>query len=298
MGRFILIFILLIFSAAPVAAKTDREKEYAAETAEAERLGRIIYDYDIAAWVATDLLVERIGALDGKVSGWIVEKADGGERVLFYRGSNGLFAPGYSIDVRKGKAVGASFAAYPADAALTPAQATMIKAREAGLKAGASGCSPSYNTVVIPDETIGYLVYILAATTDPNAVQIGGHLRHDIDAAGENVVGFRKFTNSCIALSKVAPDGKSIVVALLVSQVLTAYPTEIHVWASLLHDIDLFVVTGEKALWKVSGGQITDESSILRASFGDGAFEPPAPDWSVLRINEVGHFVEPGFFEN
>lgn len=297
MGRLLFILGFWAALAAPAAAKTDREIEFAAEIAEAEKLGRIIFEYDIAAWVATDSLIGKLGGLEDKVTGWVVEKADKGESVLFYRGSNGLFSPAYSINVRDGKAIDASLVEYPAGAALTPGQTAMIKARETGLKAGVSGCSDTYNTIVIPDESIGYLVYVMAATTNSNAVQIGGHLRHDIDAAGENVVGFRKFTNSCIALSKAAPDRKSIVVALLVSQVLTAYPTEIHVWASLLHEVDLFVVTGEKALWKVSNGKISDESRILKASYSAGEYRPPAGDWSDLHLEESSWPFDPALLE-
>lgn len=302
MRRLASIAILLAALTAPAAfARTEMEEEYAAEVAEAEKLGRVIFEYDRAAWVATDLLVEHIGPeLEGRVSGWIVEEAEnarGDERVLFYRGSNGLFAPAYSIDVQNGKAIASSYRAHAENDALTPMQSAMIKARETGVKAGASGCASSYNTVVIPDASIGYLVYVLAATTDPDAIVIGGHLRHDIDAAGENVVGFRKFTNSCITLRRPPRASGQTLVALMVSQVLTPYPTEIHVWASLLHEADLFVLTGEKSMWKVSGGKISDASSILKASMTKVSFEPPASGWSVLRVHESGGLFESELIE-
>lgn len=296
MARLFLLIAILAGFAAPVAAKTDLETEYATEIAEAERLGRIIHDYDIAAWVATDLLVERVGDLRGKVTGWIVEDEGKGERVLFYRGSNGLFMPAYSMTVENGKASDVSFKAYAENDALTPTQTAMIKARERGLATGVSGCSKSYNTVVIPDEAIGYLVYVLAATTDPTTVQIGGHLRHDVDASGENVVGFRKFTNSCLALPKPSAGGGQQVVAMMVSQILTPYPTEIHIWANLLHDIDLFVITGEKTMWRVSNGRINDESSLLARARQNVSFTPPASVWSILNTDEYGHPLDGDFF--
>jgi len=293
---FSFIFALFLF-AQPAAAETQLEADYAAEIAEAESLGRIIYDYDIAASVATDLLVEEVGDLNGKVTGWIVEETDDGERVLFYRGSNGLFTPAYSVNVRSGKAISKSFTAFSDEDRTTPAQTAMIKARETGLNAGVSGCANSYNTVVIPDETIGYLVYVLAAATDADVVQIGGHLRHDIDPSGERVVGFRKFTNSCFALGKRSPDGKGEIVAMIVSQVVTVYPTEIHVWASLLHKLDIYVVTGPDVLWKVSNGKITDASSIRKASFSNVTFEVPPSDWSILKTDENGEYIGSDYFE-
>ncbi len=296
-----LISIAVLVAALPsptAFARTAMEEQYAAEIAESERLGRIIFEYDRAAWAATDLLVQRIGRkLEGKVKGWIVEDVEDGERVLFYRGSDSVFEPAYSADIRNGKAVAAGFVAHGENEALTPLQLTMIKAREAGLKAGDSGCAKAYNTVVIPDETVGFLVYVLASTTNPEAVVIGGHLRHDIDAAGEKIVGFRKFTNSCIALRRPQMNSDEKLVALLVSQVVTPYPTEIHVWVSLLHKTDLFVVTGEKAMWKVSGDKITDESSILKAPQTKVSFEPPVRDWFALRTHESGGPFEPALRE-
>lgn len=296
MARLIFLIAILAGFAAPVAAETDLETKFAPEIAEAERLGRLIYDYDIAAWVATDLLVDHIGDLKGKVKGWIVEDDGKGERVLFYRGSNGLFSPAYSIAVEEGEASAASYKAYAEHDALTPTQTAMIKARERGLAEGVSGCSKRYNTVVIPDETIGYLVYVLAATTDPATVQIGGHLRYDVDARGENVVGFRKFTNTCIAIPGATPGGDQQAVALMVSHILTPYPTEIHVWANLLHEIDLFVVTGEKTMWRISNGKIKDESSRLTNARRKVSFTPPASDWSVLKADEYGHPLSDDFF--
>lgn len=293
MTRFFALIAVFAAMLTPASAKTDIETEFAAQIAESEMLGRIIYDYDMAAWVATDQLVDQVGDLRGKITGWIVEDSERGERVLFYRGSNGLFAPAYSIEVRQGKAAASTFKSYSESEALTPAQAAMIKARELGLMTGTSGCAKSYNTVVIRDDAAGFLVYILAATTDLDTVQFGGHLRHDIDSAGENVVGFRKFTNTCIALKKLPPSGNELV-ALMISQVLTPYPTEIHVWASLLHDIDIFVVTGERQMWKVSGGKIEDASSILTASSSNVSFMPSRADWSILRSYETGGIFEPG----
>jgi len=258
-------------------AETDREIEFAAEIAEAERLGRIIYNYDIAVWRATDLLTERAGRdLTGKIKGWIVEEAEEGERVLFYRGSNGQFTPAYSVEVRNGEAVSASYQAFSENDRLSPSQLAMIRARETGADAGASGCAKAYNTVVVPDEATGYFVYILAASTEPGAVVLGGHWRHDVDSTGEKIVGFRKYTNSCLTLKSPKRSDRVVTVGLLVSHLLTDHPTEIHVWASLLHDISFFVATRDKRLWKVSAGKITDEASLEKASVTGDAPEPPA----------------------
>lgn len=71
MGRLLFILGFWAALAAPAAAKTDREIEFAAEIAEAEKLGRIIFEYDIAAWVATDSLIGKLGGLEDKVTGWV-----------------------------------------------------------------------------------------------------------------------------------------------------------------------------------------------------------------------------------
>lgn len=214
--------------------------------------------------------------LEGKVSGWIVEEDGDGERVLFYKGTTTGFAPAYSMNVRNGRAIEKSFVAFGEGEALTLAQAAMIKARERGITAGVSGCAKTYNTVVIPDEEIGFLVYVLAATTEENAVVFGGHLRHDVDASGEAVVGFRKFTNSCLVVRRPKLPKDATIAALMVSQVVTNYPTEIHIWLALQHGVTLYVVAPEKLLWVVENGTIREvvrEEKKQAATFD----APPAP---------------------
>ncbi len=263
MKRILLLTLLLAFGFNRAAlAGTPAEEQYAGEIAESQTLGRIIYRYDRAAAAATDLLIDEVGRLSGKVLGWIVEEDGDDERVLFYKQAATGFAPAYSIAVRNGAAIDNSLVTHDEGEALTPAQATMIKARERALAEGVSGCAKDYNTVVIPDEKIGYLVYVLAATTERNAVVFGGHLRHDVDASGETIVGFRKFTNTCLVVRPPKFSDDAVVAGLLVSQVVTDYPTEIHVWLNLLHGVQLYVVTMDKRLWAVEDGKIRDAGQV------------------------------------
>jgi len=68
--------LLLGSPAAPAAAPTAAQ---AAAVAEAQRIGRDIYDFDQAAWGSTDALVAAIPDPGAQgVRGWIVEREPGG----------------------------------------------------------------------------------------------------------------------------------------------------------------------------------------------------------------------------
>lgn len=231
--------------------------EFRAEVEEAERLGRLLFEHDRAAAVATDAIVEKYGTKQGDARGWIEERVgDDAFSVIFYRENGERFSPVFAASVAGGK-VGAASVRRADDETFSEDQLAKVRARERALKEPKSGCAKEYNTVVIPDDVIGFFVYVLAASRDPNAVVIGGHLRHDINPAGETVVGFKKFTNTCIVLGKPPLKREEQVVALAVSQVLTRHPTEIHVMASLLHDLPLYVITGRDEIWEVRNGDIS-----------------------------------------
>jgi len=239
-------------------AASDPLKTYQTQIQEAERLGRRIYEHDRAALVATDFLFEN---LDGKIAkgvvGWIEEEiSEESIRVFFYNIDNNVFRPAYSVDVKRGKLIESSYVEYPKSAEFTPTQLLIAKARDLGARQKFAACSQNYNTVVFPNENGGYYVYVLAATFLPGVVVIGGHYRFEIDAAAEQVVETRKFTNSCIALNKNATPEGAQPVALMVSHVLTPYPTEIHAFVSLQHDMPIYVMTVDnKTIWSVEKGK-------------------------------------------
>ena len=76
-------------SPAPATTVTARSPAQLAATAEAERIGRDLFDFDQAAWGSTDALVAAMPDPGGAgVRGWIVEREPAGAVAIFY-GLNG-----------------------------------------------------------------------------------------------------------------------------------------------------------------------------------------------------------------
>jgi len=91
---------------------------------------------------------------------------------------------------------------------------------------------------------------VLAATTNPKAVLLGGHHRLTISANGHEVLEKRAFSNTCLTLKKDAA-----VAALYATHVLDPYPVETHVFASLLHHVPIYIGT-ENGMFVVEGKAI------------------------------------------
>ena len=112
-------------------------------------------------------------------------------------------------------------------------------------------CAEQYNSVVLPirngDEPL-LLVYLLAATAEPDVVVAGGHLRYAISPDGAKIEGQRTFTKSCMVMStKDAPDRKQVE-AMMLTHLLDPTPTEIHVFLSRTYERPFFIATSENNL--------------------------------------------------
>jgi hypothetical protein len=147
---------------------------------------------------------------------------------------------------------------------LEPEAAAMFRARDVvnrsvkkfAQQAGIEMCASPYNAVVLPaslrGET-GWLVYLLAATTDPNRKVLTGHLRVRVSADGTTVLAVTALSKSCLladAQPGLEPEG------LILTHLLDPNPIETHVFTSLLYKLPLFVVAGGKK-WMVVGDRIT-----------------------------------------
>ncbi len=234
--------------------------EYQAEIADAERLGRIIFEHDIAAARATDFIIDKTrGKLSEDVRGWIeAPLEDGAIRIYFFgEAAEGEFFPVYAVDVRNGEAVKKSYTAYTGRTPFETPLNNLAKARAIALRQPFNACSRNYNSVVFENAPGEYFVYLLAGTRDPGVIPFGGHYRMTVNPDENAIIGFQAFSKSCLIMRKdQAPKG-STAAALMVSHIVTPYPMETHAWLSLLHEIDIYVMTADNGvLWKVSKGQI------------------------------------------
>lgn len=252
---------------------------------ELEELGKALYAKDRAAWLATDRLMEDGQSPEG-LWGWVTVPAEGDWRVFFVQQEGDDYCSRFSVLVdEKG--------AGPLDRAetcepLSSEQRAMFLARQTAISALRMPCSNAYNTVVLPHEggEAAWAVYLLAATQEARKIVVGGHVRVLVGERGLKIVDYHPLSNTCLTLELPAPS-EAEVEAVAVSHVLDDHPIETHVFVSLLHRLELYVMT-ESALWSVDEGRITllmdgeDYKAYLEAAEAAGEeqepVEKPAPE--------------------
>jgi hypothetical protein len=218
-----------------------------------EETGKAIYEYDRAASLATDRLMEN-GQLPSGVRGWVTFPSDGGWRVLFVEGDGDAACSRLSVVVNA-DAAGPLRRADTCQA-LTADQRAMFLARQTALSALRTPCSEAYNTVVLPYERREgeWAVYLLAATKDVGKAVVGGHVRVIVGSTGSHILDYQQLSKACLTLDLPSPvAGKPV--ALFVTHLLDDHPIETHVFLSLLHGLPLYVIT-ESAMWSVDKGKI------------------------------------------
>ena len=112
------------------------------------------------------------------------------------------------FDVRPDAPVGEQFMAV-IGRVMTAEERARFAARSTALLGITEACSQRYNTVVLRDPAggEGWLVYALAATTEPGLIMVGGHYRFTISADGEEILRGERLSDSC--LSEPAQRGRS-----------------------------------------------------------------------------------------
>jgi hypothetical protein len=232
-------------TAAPAVPSADRP------LTETERLGRDLYRYDTAAWVATDAAMPILR--ETGTTGWIVVPIETG---LLTRFVNPCDAGVCAVAEVRLDADGRKPAVDRVEPplVLSAEQRAMWAAREVAIAAMTGACSETYNPVILPDEHGGervWRVYLLAATTDPDVIVVGGHHRIVVSGDGRTVIENTPLSRSCLTL-RMPRDGMAIPV---VSHVLGPEPIETHVFLQLSLDRMLFVST-EAGAYGLSAGRI------------------------------------------
>jgi hypothetical protein len=237
------------------------------DLATVERLGRAMQDQDRLAWTAADAMEARFSAAERSaqhVHGWIVE----GTVVRVVR--ENAAGPDILCDVAftAGKP---SPCVDPADRVLRGEELAQYRARMLAIASVERPCSQHYNTIALKDpKRGGWLVWALAATTDPDAVVIGGHYRFFVSADGSTLTGADALSHSCLSLTKPSP-GSGDEASVFVSHIVSPRPVETHVFASLSYGVRLDVGTDDGKTWRVDGDRIAEVSMDDRSRDGYAA---------------------------
>jgi hypothetical protein len=237
MQRIILV-VLLFSSCLSLAEKKPKASPFpsAAELAAITARGRALAEYDVAAWHASDAVVElkpdkTISPLyiaRKTANGWEVafgrlsESRDG--FLIVYQASQGSTPTGFSVqkDDPPVEDRGFYFAA---------AKAIGTASRDFGTP------SRAFNTYVIPAETGQLYVYLLPAQTVNGVYPLGGDVRYTLAADGAAIVEKRQMHKTILEFNLNDP-GKNK------GSLVSSYHT--HVLSNLPEDSDVFYVLSRK----------------------------------------------------
>lgn len=245
--------------AAPVLAQDRAPDPIPIEewsTNKVSEIGKAIYRHDVAAWVATDVLLAHLGDRPppAGLMGWIVIDQGPDQLVRFIRKDGDTLRAAYDIPVHDG------VAGSPVEVsdALPPDQVARATARQTAINnIGRLRCSAQLNTVVLDDpDSDGWLVWLLTSTTDANIVPVGGHYRFRISADGSTVLRRDMLSNGCINIPRQGADENGQPAALGVSQIVSNGPVETHVFLSLQNRLPIYVMAGQQ-MFEVVGAEIT-----------------------------------------
>jgi hypothetical protein len=239
-----------------------------AEVTQAEILGRAIYINDtLAAWGSDAMLAAKLPNSD-QCRGWITRREKNAWTVHFI-GKDG--AELCAVDFAEFQPKAAKLHAWPTPRPLDAELAAMYRALQTATKSPQFvRRTENYNPVVLPGALIGqpgWLVYLLAATTDPKEVVVGGHYCMRVSADGDKLLETRPLSKGFLVLQK-GQDTAGLFVTHLISDA----PIETHVFVSLLHGQPLFVITSA-GMWRVADGAIT-HTGIRVNSEGKPSTEP------------------------
>lgn len=241
---------------------------------QAQSLGTMLYDHDLASAIGTDVMLANVRAPKERgIAGYLTLR-EGDERdptnawlVQFFSAED---PPRVLCRVRV-PAPGArpAFEAVDRPMPVSDAARRLIRARRSALAAIGSAAQPQ-NPAILPGQTIGkdgILVYLLAGTTRRNVVVFGKHHRVLVSPDGGTVVSVEPLSRTILEIALELPPEAVSGVGVFVTHLVTEYPLETHVFASLLHQTPVFVGTS-RGNWVVDG----DKISLLEAAPSQ---EPP-----------------------
>jgi hypothetical protein len=242
------------FAQAPAAPRMSEAEQ--TQVQHALDRGTLIYYYDQAAWHGTDDLLKKIPNPEGKVGGWIVDGTADAAEIVFYDTDEADPHAVYVAKFRGSELVSSRLLDPGDDRTLSPSRRSMIAAKRTASNALAESevarcVDKPFNTVVLPPGKQGEptLVYFLTPQTRNATLPFGGHYLVPVGADG-TPGKIRAFAKSCGEL-ETGKDGNKAE-ALIVTHLLDATPTEIHVFTMMAARLPLFVMTSQNnRVWSV-----------------------------------------------
>jgi hypothetical protein len=263
----------------PQAVDASVPKRYRIEVGNAQVLGDILAKEDIAAWVATDAMLESGSnkLVHGKPTGWLTRAPDptGLKWVVSFTAKDGdreySFADVSVLLDGKQPRLGVSAPAGGRD--LEPEEKLFLHARDLTMaRTDWLHCAETYNYSVGWAEMLDgrrILVRLLPARKDANVFPFGGF--HEFSWATKEGGEVKHFSQTRGCLDMPAPPANAD--GFFVTHLTSDTPTQFHVFQSLSYQHPVYVATESNGLtWKVEDGHI----SVVDLKYKpEGASPPP-----------------------
>jgi hypothetical protein len=245
-------------------------------------IGRYLYVLDKASAIGTDVLKAKApNFYERGVGGWLTMRAadDSLHPIdsfgVMFISKDEPFQILFRVDVpMEGQP---TFAALSPPKPLNDLGVRMFRARQTAMRAVPHGAR-QWNPVILPGGLVGrkdtILVYLLAAEMRAGEMVFGIHYRVLVSEDGASVKEATPLSRSALVVgppgeNEALPPGAKPV-ATVVSQIVTDWPLETHVFVSLLHRRAPIYVATQRGVWLVIGDKITLVDD-----------KPPAPPPSV-----------------
>ena len=228
-------------------------------------LGESLYLLDKASAIGTDVAREKVADFqDRGVGGWLTVR-NGDETgkplesfAVFFISRDEPFRTLFRIDV--------PLAGQPVFQELSPPKVLddlwvrLFRARQTAIRGVPRGSRP-WNPVVMPGAAVGrndaILVYLLAAEQRPDEMVFGIHYRVLVSQDGTTIKEILPLSRSALVIPSPEPPPGGKAVAAFVSQIVTDWPLETHVFVSLLHGRAPIYVVTRRGVWLVVGDKIS-----------------------------------------
>ncbi len=206
--------LLLLFSWYTAHDDPPKGKPPTAEQLAAiARRGKLLAEYDQAAWHASDAVM-KLNPNAEHVGRYIARKTDKGWVVAFGRldSKSDRFLVAYEATQGKNpdEFQVKSFNPPSADAAFNRSAAKAIDTTQKEFVENIKGERRPYNVAVLPAEKSELWVYFVPAPTKPDVWPLGGDVRYRVSADGSRIVEKRQLHNTVIEIAapKPGPDNQ------------------------------------------------------------------------------------------
>jgi hypothetical protein len=224
-------------------------------------VGQQLYVLDKVAALGTDVLLANVSDLrNAGVVGYLPlqmgdaqGKPTGTYVVAFFTPDS---PPRVKYEIHVAANTPPRFEAFEPPKDGSPGFADLVQARQLAIAAMPGSAQP-INPVLLPaaDVDDSVLVYLLAGTKQPDVAVLGRHFRALVPLGGTRVSSMQPLSNGALEVPTRDDSGKPVA-ALMVSHVVTDFPLETHVFASLLHQKTIYVAT-RRGLWRIDGERVS-----------------------------------------